>query len=649
MLYSFDVFDTLITRKTLTPKGVFLYMQEELKKIEDYKSISDDFISLRVDAEQEARIFNDGDEIGINDIYKCFIKRCHLPEGKIDELISLEVKAEQDNIIPIEDNIALLKDILAEDNRVVLISDMYLSSDTIRKLLCAVDSVFSDIIIYVSCDCDSRKIDGSLYRYVHQKENVEYKDWTHIGDNVVADRNVPELLGINAKLINEYVPSQFENAIAKYFNNYYDLDSQLFLGLIKKVCSKSEDEIFRLGAICGGAVLYPYAYWIIQEAQIMGREKLLFMSRDGYILKQIVDLIIEKNGASINTEYVYVSRNLLRNNDEQGTRLKEYLEQFIDPDEKVAFIDFDGTGKSLVSLSRKMNRHILGFYYYLEGRDEGETFSLYSYTSIPAKSAACEIICRAPHGAVLDYTNDSGKQLPVLEEVDESVWHEAGLFSYMDGAISYAKLYLEWFTNQRGINALRLGKFVMNYVENECDTVVMNYIGDFPHNDFNENEFNSYAPLLEKEDINVIYGNRKNEAIENYYNGGNIEYSIRRSLKGQKSLFDCVNKNINKNEVTVGTRKVAIYAAGKYGCEAWYRLQKDYSVEVVAWVDSNYQRYNTDIIKSPSVLKTLNIDEVIVALASEKVFKAVKEMLVDAGIDERKITWICDYWKGFVI
>ena len=99
MLYSFDIFDTLITRKTQTPNGVFLYMQEELKRIEDYKTIADDFISLRVDAEQEARIFNDGDEIGLNDIYKCLVKNCNLSENKIHELIELEVEAEQENMV----------------------------------------------------------------------------------------------------------------------------------------------------------------------------------------------------------------------------------------------------------------------------------------------------------------------------------------------------------------------------------------------------------------------------------------------------------------------------------------------------------------------------------------------------------------------
>lgn len=647
MLYSFDVFDTLITRKTLTPKGVFLYMQEELKKIEEYKTIADDFALLRVDAEQKARIFNSGDEIGIKDIYKCFVKRCHLPESKIDELIALEIKAEQANIVAIEENIDYLKEIISKNNPVVLISDMYLSAETIRGLLCSIDNVFKGINIYVSCDCDSRKIDGSLYKYVRQKENVEYNDWIHIGDNIVADGNVPDLLGIHTKVVKEYVSNQFENNIARYFNSNYDLDSQLFLGLLKKVCINANDEVFRIGAICGGAVLYPYCEWLVNEALQLGIEKLLFMSRDGFILKRIADLIIDAKKISLKTEYIYVSRNLLRDNDQQGQRAVEYLNQFITSSEKVAFVDFDGTGKSLVNLSKKMNRHVLGFYYYLEGKDTGDTYSFYSYTSISAKSAACEIICRAPHGPVVDYKNDGGKIVPILAEVEESVWCESGLYSYIEGALSYAKQYLNWYENKKGLSAIKLGKYVMNYVENECDSQVMNYVGDFPHNDANESETDSYGPLLHEEDLRAIYTNRLNEPIEHYYKGGNIEYSIRRTFDGKKSLFDCVN--VSSAKKNAGAKKVAIYAAGKYGCEAWYRLQKECNVEVVAWVDSNYQRYKTNNIKAPANLKTLNFDEVIVALASEKVFKAVKEMLVDAGIDERKITWICDYWKGFVI
>ena len=40
MLYSFDVFDTIITRKTAKPTGIFKIMQKELETDEVYSDIS---------------------------------------------------------------------------------------------------------------------------------------------------------------------------------------------------------------------------------------------------------------------------------------------------------------------------------------------------------------------------------------------------------------------------------------------------------------------------------------------------------------------------------------------------------------------------------------------------------------------------------
>ena len=59
MVYSFDVFDTLITRTTAEPKGIFLIMQEVLtqdkKYVEEYSYVSEHFAEYRISAEQEAR------------------------------------------------------------------------------------------------------------------------------------------------------------------------------------------------------------------------------------------------------------------------------------------------------------------------------------------------------------------------------------------------------------------------------------------------------------------------------------------------------------------------------------------------------------------------------------------------------------------
>ena len=54
-LYSFDVFDTLITRKTAIPTGIFALMQKELETNEKYETIPlylrNNFYNIRINSE----------------------------------------------------------------------------------------------------------------------------------------------------------------------------------------------------------------------------------------------------------------------------------------------------------------------------------------------------------------------------------------------------------------------------------------------------------------------------------------------------------------------------------------------------------------------------------------------------------------------
>ena len=66
-MYSFDVFDTLITRSMATPKGIFLLMRKYLKVNKGVYGFPDDFIrnfpALRIDSEKNARRYSPKTEI----------------------------------------------------------------------------------------------------------------------------------------------------------------------------------------------------------------------------------------------------------------------------------------------------------------------------------------------------------------------------------------------------------------------------------------------------------------------------------------------------------------------------------------------------------------------------------------------------------
>lgn len=59
-------------------------------------------------------------------------------------------------------------------------------------------------------------------------------------------------------------------------------------------------------------ILCDYVYWVLNEAEANGIETLYFLSRDGYILKQIAEIICHQKKIGISCKYLYCSRASLR-------------------------------------------------------------------------------------------------------------------------------------------------------------------------------------------------------------------------------------------------------------------------------------------------------------------------------------------------
>ena len=648
MLYSFDIFDTLITRKTLTPRGVFLVVQKKLSEKKEYGELSQHFASLRFEAEHMAEKYVLEREITLDDIYDVLSKRCHLSKEEVETLKSIEIGNEIECAYPMTNNINLLKEKITEGHRVVLISDMYLPEKHIRKILCKIDTVFSDIPIYVSGDCNATKKTGALFSYVKEKEGIDYSNWTHYGDNIISDYNVPRFLGIKAVLTKGYELDQIERTISNKYQIEKSYDAQIFLGLVKIICMGCRDYARKMGALCGGAILLPYAKWILDECNRQNIENLVFMSRDGYIIKKIADLLIKNNNIDIKSSYAYVSRKVLRDKGDLRKTAIEYLKELIG-DKKSAIVDFHGTGKSLKNIAQEMNSHVLGFYYLLDGSPKAENVSLYGYTYVSIFSGMLEIFCRAPHGVVEGYKRDGIKIEPCLSNISEELWEQSGIYSYIDGALEFASEYDSLIKNgfyEADLNDF--GKEIIWYCENTPDDKTAEFIGDFPHSENNSGEMCGFAPKLSEEKLREIYGKRGDEILQSFYEGTNIEYSVRRSGENYKKLIKAsvTEENVHKES---DKERIIVYAAGRYGYEAYYRFMKSRNHEVVAWIDMNYQSCDSDLVQSPSVVKDVKFDKMIICLNNRKLFEDVSKMMCSIGIPQKKIMWICDYWPDFFV
>lgn len=317
MFYSFDIFDTLITRQTGNPQGVFLYVQERLKKnnICNDAHFVNNFYTIRCEAEKLAREKNWKEkqlgEVRLEEIY-CLIGNMYSMEYDIlNRIMQVEVEIEILLSVPIESNINKLVSLL-ESNEVVLISDMYLSKDVIRKMLVKHNRVFNNIRIYVSSENYNTKSSGKLFEYVKKVENVEFSNWIHIGDNYKSDYERPRTLGINAEKY-EYVKlREYESEFL--VNNVENLSAQFIVGASKNsVLSLNKINGASItGTTMAGPILTGYVSWLIEDCIENNIDRLYFVARDGYVLKLIADKIIEKKHLSISTKYIYGSRKAWR-------------------------------------------------------------------------------------------------------------------------------------------------------------------------------------------------------------------------------------------------------------------------------------------------------------------------------------------------
>lgn len=318
-MYSFDIFNTLITRTTLTPQGIFALMQQKLSSDTQYghlpSHIRNNFYTLRIQAEKLARLSNQCkglEEVTLRDIYEAMAMSGNLDAEEQELLCRLECETECENVLPISRHIELLKQLCQDGQRVVLISDMYLPGKVIARMLNKADETLGQLPLYVSADLGVRKTTGNLYRKVGELEQVEYIDWTHYGDDLFQDIKAAGELGIKTVHLATEESTLLEQELLKRFAD--SVPFQMLAGQARytRLMYKSTSTAYRMGCSISGPILYCFVDWLLCESVRKKIKRLYFIARDGYFPKLIADKIIAARGLEIETFYMYGSRKAWR-------------------------------------------------------------------------------------------------------------------------------------------------------------------------------------------------------------------------------------------------------------------------------------------------------------------------------------------------
>lgn len=302
---SFDIFDTLVLRNVIEPTDIFKIIENEyIKKYGNEDLLNIDFYKLRIECEHSVRIKNSyREDIHFAEIYNELEK--YLDKKIVSRLQALELSIEEKFIVKNPVMFEAFQYALSLNKKVFLISDMYLPVQFIQSILNNL-KIINYTELYVSCDLMKTKHYGTIYSYVKNQQQINPKNWLHIGDNYHSD--VQQALKNNINIYHYKKVSERANIMPKAI---LDINNSILTAIeinnIYTTLSKNE-YWFNFGRNVVGRLFLGLSTWLIDH--VKGKTGTIhFLARDGYIIKKIYDLLtlnIKENVPSSN--YLYASR-----------------------------------------------------------------------------------------------------------------------------------------------------------------------------------------------------------------------------------------------------------------------------------------------------------------------------------------------------
>jgi len=365
---SFDVFDTLLLRPYLKPTDLFAKIGGET------------FRKERIAAEQKARKVAQAsrrEEVSFDEIYELLPRWPDMKQRELDE---------ERRCLTANPEMLEVWNLAGElGKKRVIASDMYLPRQFLEEVL-REKSVDGWDGFYLSCDCGAQKASGKMFARIAQEFEMPPHKILHMGDDIHADVNAPEDLGVATWRIPKIRDVFFaENPYAKQFvERFPDAPHEDFLGAMilawhLEKCREGYCSRQKLACLFGGSVVYAFVKWIIDDARIRGIRRLLFVARDGYTPKRLVDLLAPE----LKTDYIYAPRSVSKPVREDGAVRPDYLKYIssleVDPN-TTAIVDGNTEFYSSQRLvDACLNSPCMG-YYFIRTNNYGRSASYYYYT-----------------------------------------------------------------------------------------------------------------------------------------------------------------------------------------------------------------------------------------------------------------------------
>ena len=282
-IISFDIFDTIIMRKVLTPSRIFDIVERELREM----GMDFPFKEERTLAEQ--RLTSAGACPNIDEIYAEMVRSAAIDQKKAQMIKNLEFETEKKFIVPRKTMIVALQYAQTHGKTVLLLADTYYGKDQLKELLQCCSINIADENIIVSCDTRKSKSAGTLYEYYQNQ--VGGGSQLHIGDDKDADLIMASRYGIDAYYVMSANNMLLKSSLSSLLEKASTLDDYLALGILAAkilnnpfaLCeSKGRlpiNDLFTLGYICFAPMTLCFLTWMMKILKGQRNSVVLFSAR----------------------------------------------------------------------------------------------------------------------------------------------------------------------------------------------------------------------------------------------------------------------------------------------------------------------------------------------------------------------------------
>ena len=338
---SFDIFDTLILRPFYFPEDLLELLNPRFMAL---TGSSMSFAKMRKIGEQHARQqlrkhHPDFQDVTLTEIYAAIADLYSLPPHITATMQQEEIDLELRFCEVRQAGKSLFDVARAAGKKILLVSDMYLETDTIQQILDK-NGLSGYEKLYLSSVQRKLKQNGDLFRCVLKDYPDAAGNLLHIGDTWTSDIEGSKKAGVG----NIFLPKVrefFEGKIDGFQTNRCAVIGESTMGKMidsRKVSSNIAyrtmlalaagqyfDQPYRpfhpesdfnvdpwfIGYYCVGMHLMGLCKWIHRELSSRGAKTIHFLSRDGYLPMKAFEIYSRYVGSDVNISYLQTSRKAL--------------------------------------------------------------------------------------------------------------------------------------------------------------------------------------------------------------------------------------------------------------------------------------------------------------------------------------------------